>query len=225
MDINKIYCMDCLDALKDIPKPDLIVCDPPYEFTASGSGIMNKDKIMAKIRDIGTQHFDFNRYIQKILDTQQGNINAYFFCSKTLLPAYLHIAQKNKCSFDMLFLVKNNPVPCKNNHYAIDTEYCVFMRKGKNHFNNGFPFNYYKKHHYITIGSFSGCHLNEKPIEMIRKMIKISSNEGDLVLDCFMGSGTTAVACKDLKRNFIGFELLQKYVDQMRKMKNCVLMF
>jgi hypothetical protein len=44
---------------------------------------MGKSKIMSEVREIGTQHFNFNKYIQKILDTQQGNINAYFFCNKS----------------------------------------------------------------------------------------------------------------------------------------------
>ncbi len=56
-------------------------------------------------------------------------------------------------------------------------------------------------------------HPTVKPIEMIETIIKASSNHGDIVLDCFMGSGTTAVACKKLGRNFIGIEREQKYID------------
>ncbi len=56
-------------------------------------------------------------------------------------------------------------------------------------------------------------HPTVKPIDLIRNIVKASSNEGDLVLDCFMGSGTTAVACKQLNRNFIGFEISRKYCD------------
>ncbi|MGI9307464.1 MAG: DNA-methyltransferase [Gammaproteobacteria bacterium] len=54
-------------------------------------------------------------------------------------------------------------------------------------------------------------HLTPKPLDMIMRMIKASSNEGDLVLDCFMGSGTTAVASVKLKRNFTGCENNQAY--------------
>ena len=48
---------------------------------------------------------------------------------------------------------------------------------------------------------------------MVKNIILHSSNEGDIVLDCFMGSGTVAKACQDLKRNFIGFEKEQKYIN------------
>jgi len=54
-------------------------------------------------------------------------------------------------------------------------------------------------------------HPTQKPVGLIRELI--SCNEGKLVLDCFMGSGTTAVACKELSRDFIGFELDKEYCD------------
>ena len=56
-------------------------------------------------------------------------------------------------------------------------------------------------------------HPTIKPLELIKTIIKASSNKEDVVLDCFMGSGTTAVACQQLNRNFIGFELNEKYCD------------
>ena len=55
-------------------------------------------------------------------------------------------------------------------------------------------------------------HPHEKPEAILRRMIKHSTNEGDLVLDCFMGSGSTATACKQLNRRFIGFEIEEKWV-------------
>ena len=56
-------------------------------------------------------------------------------------------------------------------------------------------------------------HPTQKPEALFRRIIKASSNEGDLILDCFMGSGTTAFACKSLNRRFIGFEISKKYCD------------
>ncbi len=56
-------------------------------------------------------------------------------------------------------------------------------------------------------------HLTPKPLDMIERIIKASSNEGDLILDCFMGSGTTALACRNLNRDFIGCEKNKKYYE------------
>ena len=54
-------------------------------------------------------------------------------------------------------------------------------------------------------------HLTQKPVAIIEEFLMLSSKEGDLVLDAFMGSGTTAVACHKNKRHWIGFELNPDY--------------
>jgi DNA modification methylase len=54
-------------------------------------------------------------------------------------------------------------------------------------------------------------HEAQKPVELLKRLILLSSNENDTILDCFMGSGTTGVACKKLNRNFIGIELDEEY--------------
>jgi len=58
-----------------------------------------------------------------------------------------------------------------------------------------------------------GKHPTQKPLAIIKRIIETSSNKDALILDCFMGSGTTAVACEQLKRNFIGFEINEEYVE------------
>lgn len=60
-------------------------------------------------------------------------------------------------------------------------------------------------------------HSTQKPIKLIKRLIKASSNEGDIILDPFLGSGSTAIASKELKRNFIGIELDKKYCDYAKK--------
>lgn len=60
----------------------------------------------------------------------------------------------------------------------------------------------------INSGKLHSC---QKPLDILEKIIKTSSNEGDVILDCFMGSGSTGVACLDTKRRFIGIELNEKY--------------
>jgi len=60
-------------------------------------------------------------------------------------------------------------------------------------------------------------HVTPKPLDMIERLVLASSNKGDLVLDCFMGSGTTAIACKKLKRNFIGCDNNKEYISLANK--------
>ncbi len=56
-------------------------------------------------------------------------------------------------------------------------------------------------------------HPTQKPVKLIKWLIEQNSDEKSVILDCFMGSGTTAVACKQLGRSFIGFEISKEYVD------------
>ncbi len=63
-------------------------------------------------------------------------------------------------------------------------------------------------------------HITQKPMDMIERIIKVSSNENNLILDCFIGSGTTAIACKNLKRNYIGCDINKNYIDIANKKIN-----
>ena len=60
-------------------------------------------------------------------------------------------------------------------------------------------------------------HITPKPVQLLEYLIKTSSNENDVVLDCFMGSGSTGVACINTNRKFIGIELDKKYFDIAKK--------
>jgi len=62
-----------------------------------------------------------------------------------------------------------------------------------------------------------GKHPTQKPLELLKRIITAASKEGDTVLDPFMGSGTTGVVAKMLKRNFIGIEMDEKYVELSKK--------
>lgn len=65
-------------------------------------------------------------------------------------------------------------------------------------------------------------HPTQKPLEIMQRILLIASNENDLVLDVFMGSGTTAIACLKLKRNFIGFEKELSYIDVFEERRKSI---
>lgn len=103
-------------------------------------------------------------------------------------------------------------MPTFNNKYLTDKEYCLYFRKGgycqpdnyknaKTIFNE--PINIKDKNLYD--------HPTIKPLKIFETLIKNSTHENDLVLDCFSGSGTTAVACHNLNRRFICIEKDKEY--------------
>jgi len=97
------------------------------------------------------------------------------------------------------------------------------ISKGKSNISDGsvhHTFNNLKSHHsvwnYDNVKQSEKVHPTEKPLDLIENIIKHSSNEGDVVLDCFAGSGTTGVACKELNRKFIGIELDEGHYEAIK---------
>ena len=109
---------------------------------------------------------------------------------------------------------KTNPIPTCNNKYLSDTEYCLIFREDGTSCNYDGTYETKSKYYISEINKKDKDlygHPTIKPLEVVKNHISNSTKEGDVVLDCFMGSGTTAVACKELGRNYIGFELNPEY--------------
>ena len=129
------------------------------------------------------------------------------------LEKYLTLARETGFGLhNVLIWEKNNCTP--NRWYMKNCEYILFLRKGKAKRIN----NVGSK----TVHSFDNIignknHPTEKPVSLMEYYITNSSNVGDTVLDPFMGSGSTGVACLNTNRNFIGMELDKNYFEIARK--------
>ena len=100
--------------------------------------------------------------------------------------------------------------------FVNDVEFAVWGVKNSKGNPTGWTFNrqdVFEKCCISATVQSSDLHPTMKDVNVILKLVKILTNEGDLVLDCFMGSGTTGVACEILKRRFIGIELDKNYFD------------
>ena len=118
---------------------------------------------------------------------------------------------------DLLRWEKRNPMPRNvNSRYLADCEFALWAVKGNK---NKWTFNKPKNTPYlkpvfksgIVPGGKRRIHPTQKHLEIIKEILKIHSNENELVFDPFFGSGTTALACKELNRNFIGSEIDKNY--------------
>ena len=218
--LNKITCGDCYELIKQLPDKsvDLVVTDPPYEISSlTGGGVMLKEKrIFNLMESIGEHKLDKGvdeKIWQECLRVLKKP-NIYIWCNKVMIPSLFDFfVGKNGCSFDIIAWHKTNAMPLCGSKYLTDTEYCMYFRK-EVHLNT--TYETASTHYEIPINikdkqSFE--HLTIKPRKIIDNLIKNSSNENDIVLDPFMGSGTTAVSCKELKRQFIGFEIEKKWCD------------
>lgn len=207
---------DCLELMKDIPDKsvDLVIIDPPYEIKGGKSGGCfgrEKRSYHGELYDTGLDKGISNVVLNELVRVMKKP-NIYIWCNKNQLRQYINYFESLGCTTDLLTWHKTNPVPTCNNKYLSDTEYLLYFRK------DGVPmYGTYatKKKYYVTPTNKEDKKLYKhptiKPVEIIQNLIINSSQENDVVLDCFMGSGTTGVACKKLNRNFIGIELDEEY--------------
>ena len=221
----QIFCGDCLKLMKDIPdgSVDLVVTDPPYLIENTKAG--GKSKLAKSIQNMNDQIENnnltkgFNERILDELVRVMKKINIYIWCNHKQIPMYLDYFVKEKgCSFDVLIWNKSNAMPLFNNKYLTDKEYCLYFRKSA--YCNPQCYQDAKTVFYQPINAKDKKkygHPTIKPLNIIQTLICNSSKEGDTVLDCFMGSGTTGVACVNTGRNFIGIELDPTYFETAKK--------
>lgn len=220
----KLYNDDNKNVLHGIPDKsiDLIVTDPPYEMNGpikagSGGTVNNLGKFDITLLSLNKQNLTLgynieNYAVEFIRIMKEPNI--YIWCNKKQIPEYLNIyVNEYNCLFDIICWHKTNALPTYSNKYLTDTEYLLYFHKGKG---KCFPQSYEDaKTFYLAPINHKDRKLYEhptiKPLDLTEKIIRNSSKENDTILDCFMGSGTTGVACKNLNRNFIGIEIDEEY--------------
>lgn len=218
VDEIKILHGDCLELLKTIPdnSVDLVITDPPYQFETQGGGAFGKAKVFGETAPIA-DGFDLQVLDECLRVLKKTNI--YIWCSRAQLPMYFEYFVKDRlCNFNILTWHKRNIMPACGNKYISDTEYCLFFReKGVKVYGTADT----KKTYYVTTTNKADKdkwqHPTIKPEFIIENLVINSSIRGGVVLDPFMGSGTTGVACKKLGRNFIGMELEQQWYDIAQK--------
>jgi len=232
MELNTIQCMDALTYLKQIPDNfvDLIVTDPPYNVSQNKNMKFNGRII---VKNFGDWDFGFDPrpILAELRRVLKPNGQIYVFCGTEQIPIYMQEFIEKWFFRNLLVWYKTNPAPrLSKTNYLFANEYIVYAIKDK-----GKPslstFNFSSQstmHNTFVTGSLQGkerlrgkdgisIHPTQKPLSILKKMISISSKEGDLVLDPFMGVGSTAVACKELNRNFIGCEINSKYIEWANK--------
>lgn len=222
IEINKSHCGDCMDLVDQLDDNsiDLIVTSPPY-FNSSkkyqrGTGVhYSKDvgEPLYTIVDISEKLF------KKIKDDGFYCLNLGFSYGETGVMRPFYIAQRllkqGWFAVDVIIWHKNNPIPIQKRLTNAFEYIFVFAKHPLTKYPSdlGYKHNVFKS----PIAKGEGFSSAPFPIDLPKFCIEVFSKEGDLVLDNFMGSGTTALACKQLNRNFIGFEINQDYIDITNK--------
>lgn len=215
----QVYNTDAIEWLKSLDNDsvDLIVSDPPYRVTQhghSGLGGIFKTKVGEdkKLNGKLFEHneVDVNDYAGELYRVLKPDSHCYIMTNDRNLQNFMNVFTNIGFNFcKLLIWDKQNKIT--NQYYMNQVEYILFMYKGRNkQINNCGTSNLISVN---NVKNKTHNHPTEKPVELMEILIKNSTNEGDLVLDPFVGVGATPVACQNLKRNFIGCELDKVYYD------------
>lgn len=212
-----LKCGDCLELLKDIPDKsvDCVITDPPYIVANHGGGKGALARRISKMRDsinFISDDFMYSDVFPELVRVCKVP-NIIIFCSNSQLGRTIVFFENLGFKTDVLVWSKINPAPLCNGKYVSDLEYIVYVHTKGSFFNNSACFCYKKKtKRYSIIPNGAGkMHPTQKPLELMAELVSVHTKKGDVVLDPFMGSGTTGMASKFLKRDFIGFEIDPDY--------------
>jgi len=210
----KLFNGDCLDILSKASSQsiDCVITDPPYNIARD-----NNFKTMGRSGiDFGEwdKEADLFTYIDSVRRVLRKDGSFIVFNDWKNLGDIVKYAEKlGFVTKDMIRLEKSNPMPRnRDRRYITDYECAIWftMPKAKWTFNRQDP-KYQRPKFVCPIDK--GLHPTQKSLKLMTELVLIHTNKGDTVLDPFMGSGTTGVACKELGREFIGIELDKAYYE------------
>ena len=225
----KIFNNDCLNIMDEMIKRsikiDAIITDPPYKISKKSGYVNNSPDKTDYIKKYGKHSIDFGEWDKKEFELESFIEKSYkiLIDSGTILSFYdiwkikdfRDMAKKYKFKQPRVGVWrKTNPVPInsKLNYLSNASEYFVsFVKKSKPTFNSKYDNANYD--YPICSGKERTSHPTQKPLKLIVELILKHTNEGDTVFDPYMGSGTTAVACKQTGRKFVGVELSKEYCE------------
>ena len=204
---------DCLQRIKELQNGsvDLCVSDVPYKLTGGGKGDGVNSKRPKGILSDNTQLMQvpkFEDWLPELYRVMKDGSHIYLMCNfknlndlmnKTEAVGFKHV--------NLLVWEKNNCTPSQ--FYMKNCEYTLLLRKGKSKYINNIGDS--KTVHKFNNIIGNKVHPTEKPVDLMKFYVENSSNAGDVVLDMFMGSGSTGVAALSTGRKFIGVEVDVNY--------------
>ena len=235
--MNRLLFGDCLDVWREqsLPKVDCVIADPPYEVLNKKAGwdnIIDIDQmwemLFAMCKDTTPiVLFSQEPYTSKLIQSQQKLFKYKLYWHKTAPTGFLNakkqplrnieeilVFYKKQCTYNPQKTTGHKPVNSYRKTVVTANHTDCYGETSKEVVGGGNTDRYPTQ--LLTFKSdkqTSSLHPTEKPLELITWLVKTFSNEGDVVYDFCMGSGTTGVAAISNGRNFIGIEKEKKYFD------------
>jgi len=234
MGTQKLLQGDCLELMKDIPDKsvDMILCDLPYGTTeCKWDSIISLDKLWKQykriINDNGIIILTATEpFTSKLISSNDTMFKYDWIWLKKNSTGFLNAKVRPMRKHESILIFSKAGITSTKNDTIYNPQGLRDIQRVKKNFNtesmgsrksreNGSSYIQTKTNYPNTILEFgydkNKIHPTQKPVALMEYLIKTYTNEGDIVLDNCMGSGTTGVACVNLNRNFIGIELDEKY--------------
>lgn len=211
IELNKIHNMDCFEGIKRIDDKsiDLLLTDIPYGMSFQSG--YRKEKHLKIENDDNTDWFP--DWIKEIDRVAKNDAHLYIFCSFHKVDYFKYHIEKYRKVKNILIWQKNNTgMGDLFGDYAPQYEMILFCSNGEKKLKGGRDSNIIKANR-----TQNNLHPTEKPVNLMEYFIEKSSNEDDIVLDTFAGSGATLIGAKNKKRNFVGFEIEPSYIPVIEK--------
>lgn len=219
-----LYQGNCLEIMPLLPMVDHIISDPPYEHhmhAAKGGVKVYGSKRRIRIDgNANPKCVDFESIEQlrnPFVHASQGKINGWFiaFCTPEGAGRWADVINESSLKYKRACTwVKPDSTPQLNGQcpaMGAENFICAWGGKGHSKWNAGGKRGVYT--HCTNAPDRHGKHPTEKPWRLMAEILKDFTNEGQTILDPFMGSGTTGVSCAKMGRKFTGIELDPKYFD------------
>ncbi|MFA6199151.1 MAG: DNA methyltransferase [Bacteroidales bacterium] len=231
--MKKLILGDCIEVLKTIPdnSVDFVLTDPPYGVTASKwDKIVTFDFLWSEFDRIGKKD-----YVAAIFGAQPfttkligSNIKKFKYCwywNKNQGTNFFHAKRMPIRKVEEICIFggkKYNPQITDGHIPTNSAKGCsngnIYHGDNKRDYVGGqttrYPTNILE---YKCVDNYSRIHPNQKPIDLLEFLIHTYTDENDVVLDCFAGSGSTLVSAKKLNRTYIGIEKEEKYFNLINK--------
>ncbi|KZL02287.1 MULTISPECIES: site-specific DNA-methyltransferase [unclassified Pseudovibrio] len=216
--LAKLYLGDCRDVMPDLPRVHHVIGDPPYEQhmhnTKKGSRVLRKDG-GRELDGLDFAAIDEIREEVAVLACQKSQGWVVFFCTPEGVAPWRDVLEAAGANYKRACVwVKPDAAPQFNGRCpAMGAEMIVVVWAGE----GGSRWNGGGKRGVWTCNTNSksreGTHPTEKPLKLMTDLVRDFTNKGEVILDPFMGSGSTGIAALREERQFIGIEKSPKYFD------------
>jgi hypothetical protein len=201
-------------------KIQCVITDPPYLHPNLGGGGCFKEsnkKVVGSNEELAAICASYDMDTMFTLWKELGAENVVTFCSNLQIADTIRQMEKHDYRYTVCVWHKYNACPMTNNTFMPDAEYFIIGRQKGAYFNNDVPTSYKQRVRRRPMENARRFHPTAKPVGLIFELVELLAAPDGVVLDPFLGSGTTGLACLQSHKDFVGIELNPDYYAKAAK--------